>query len=81
VQALSQHTPCAEQTRPEAHWLVTEQGPPLGSRPHDPLMQVALFAHIILTVHVALHAPTPHAYGKHDVAPGVTHLPAPSHVD
>jgi hypothetical protein len=59
-QAVLQHTPCAEHTRPCAHWLLAEHGPPFGSRPHEPLMQVALDAHMELTVQVALHAPAPH---------------------
>jgi hypothetical protein len=59
-QALSQHTPCAEQTRPEAHWVLAVQGPPLGSSPHEPARHVALGAHIALIVQVALQAPAPH---------------------
>ena len=68
-QVALQQTFCAEHTRPEAHWLFAVQGPPFGSRPHEPFM------------HVALHTVAPHAYGKHEVAPGVVHLPAPSQID
>jgi hypothetical protein len=59
-QVALQHTPCAEHTRPCAHWLLAEHGPPFGSRPHEPLMQVALAAHMEFTVQVPLHAPAPH---------------------
>jgi hypothetical protein len=80
-QALSQQTFCAEHTRPAAHWLLAVHGPPFGSRPHEPLMHVALAAQSAFAVQVALQAATPQEYGKHEVAPGVTHLPAPSQLD
>jgi hypothetical protein len=80
-QVALQHTPCAEHTSPEAHWLLVVHGPPLGSSPHEPLMQVAFDAQSALDVQVALQAATPHVYGKQDVAVGVTHLPAPSQLD
>jgi hypothetical protein len=80
-QVALQQTFCAEQTSPEAHWLVAVQGPPFGSRPHEPLMQVAFGAQSAVAVQVALHAATPQAYGKHDATLGVTHLPAPSQLD
>jgi hypothetical protein len=60
-QTALQQTFCAEHTRPEAHWLVAEQGPPFGCRPHEPLMQVALGAQSALALHVPLHAAAPHA--------------------
>jgi hypothetical protein len=64
-QVALQHTPCFEQTRPDAHWVLAEQGPPLGSRPHEPLMHVAFAAQSALALHVALQVAAPHAYGKH----------------
>jgi hypothetical protein len=42
---------------------------------------VALFAQSALDLQVELHTAAPHAKGKQFVAPGVTHLPAPSQVD
>jgi hypothetical protein len=81
AQVALQQTFCAEHTSPEAHWLLAVQGPPFGSRPHEPLMHVAFEAQSALAVQVALQAAAPQEYGKHDVAPGVTHLPAPSQVD
>jgi hypothetical protein len=80
-QVALQQTPCAEQTRPDAHCVLAEQGPPFGSRPHEPLMHVAFAAQSALALHVALHAAAPHSYGKHEVDVGVVHFPAPSHVD
>src|SRR5882672_7977305 len=80
-QVALQQTFCAEQTSPEAHWLVAVHEPPFGSRPHEPLMQVALAAQSALALQVALQAAAPHAYGKHDAAAGVVHLPAPSQTD
>jgi hypothetical protein len=80
-QVMLQHTPCAEHTRPVAHWLLDEHGPPLGSRPHEPLMQVALLAQSALDVQVDLQTAAPQANGKHEVALGVTHFPAPSQDD
>ena len=43
-------------------------------------MHEALFAQSALDLQVELHTAAPHAKGKQFVAPGVTHLPAPSHV-
>jgi hypothetical protein len=80
-QTALQQTPCFEQTRPVAHWLLAEQGPPFGSSPHEPLMQVALGAQSAFAVQVDLQAAAPHAYGKQEVDVGVTHLPPPSQVD
>jgi hypothetical protein len=80
-QRALQQTPCFEHTRPDEHWLLAVHGPPFGSRPQEPLMQVALGAQSALAVQVALQTAAPHAKGKHDVEVGVTHLPAPSQVD
>ena len=78
-----QQTFCAEQTRPEAHSAVEAHCPPGGLRPHEPFMHDAFGAHCAFVVHVGLHAfvAAPHANGKQDFAPGVLHVPAPSHVD
>ena len=76
-----QQTPCFEQTRPDAHWLFAEQGPPFGSSPHEPLMQVALGAQSAFAVQVDLQAAAPQANGKHMIDVGVTHLPPPSQLD
>ena len=66
---------------PVWHWAVIVQGPPLGSRPHEPLMHVAVGAQTLAAPQVPLQAAPPHVYGKHDVAAGVAQLPAPSHDD
>jgi len=60
LHAALQQTFCAEHTRPEPHWFVAEQGPPGGSSPHEPLMQVAFDAQSALAVHVDLHTAAPH---------------------
>ena len=77
-QVALQQTFCAEHTRPEAHWLLAVHGPPFGSRPHEPLMQVAFAAQSALALQVALQVAAPHANGKHEVAFGVLHNPPPS---
>ena len=46
-----------------------------------PLTHVAGGLHWASAVHDALHAPVPHLYGKQSVMAGVTHAPAPLHVD
>lgn len=67
--------------RPVWHWAVSVQGPPLGSRPHEPLMHVAVGAQMLAAPQVALQVAPPQVYGKHDVAAGVAQLPAPSQDD
>ena len=49
--------------------------------PHEPPLQMAGDAQSALVVHVARQAPGPQRNGKHDCACGVTHAPAPSHVE
>jgi hypothetical protein len=80
LQAVSQQTCSAEHT-PVRHSVPTLQGEPAGRRPHEPLMQTLLPEQSAFAVHVFLQAAAPHVNGKHDVAVGVLHLPAPSHVD
>jgi len=76
--AVLQQTPCAQ--KPDAHSAFSAQVAPGDLRPHRPAAQTAGAAQSASTVQVALHAATPHANGKHDVAMGVTQAPAPSHV-
>jgi hypothetical protein len=80
-QAALQQTFCAEQTRPDAHSLLAAHAAPFGLRPHEPLMQTALGAQSALAVHVDWQTSAPQLKGKQEVAAGVLHLPAPSHVD
>jgi hypothetical protein len=49
--------------------------------PHDPPMHTAGDAQSALLVHVARQAPGPHKNGKHELAAGATHAPAPSQVE
>jgi hypothetical protein len=44
-------------------------------------MQVALAAQSAFALHVALHVEAPQRKGKHEVAAGVVHVPAPSQLD
>jgi hypothetical protein len=80
VHALPQQTPCTQ--NPDEHSLLSfAQGRPFGLRPQVPLMHTAGAAQSPSPVHELLHAPMPHRNGKHDVAPGVTQVPAPSQVE
>jgi hypothetical protein len=80
VHALPQHTPCAQ--NPDEHSLLSfAHGRPFGLRPHDPLMHTAGAEQSPSAVHEFLHAPVPHRYGKHEIAPGLTQVPAPSQVE
>lgn len=80
VHALPQQTPCTQ--KPDEHSLLSlAQGRPFGFRPQVPLMHTAGAAQSMSLVHELLQAPTPHKNGKHDVAPGVRHVPAPSQVE
>ena len=81
-QAVAQQTRWAQ--TPLTHSGPASQAAPLGLRPHEPSSHAAGDAQsvsCVAAVHVDLHAPAPHANGKHDVDAGVTHAPAPSHVD
>jgi hypothetical protein len=76
-----QQTFCAEQTRPSWHSALMAHGEPGGLRPHDPLRHVAFGAQSAFDLHVELQMLVPQPNGKHVLAAGVSHVPAPSHVD
>jgi hypothetical protein len=79
VQALPQQTPSTQ--NPDEHSLLSlAHGSPFGFRPQVPLMQTAGAAQSPSLSHELRQAPVPHRNGKHEVAPGVTHVPAPSQV-
>jgi hypothetical protein len=83
-QAALQQTFCPgspAHVSPVWHWAVIVQGPPLGSRPHEPLRHVAVGAQRLAVPQVALQAAPPQVYGKQEVGAGVAQLPAPSHDD
>jgi hypothetical protein len=76
----------AEQQTRWAHTPLTHSGPssqaaPLGLRPHEPMSHTAGGAQSSELAQVDLQAPAPQMKGKHELAAGVTHAPAPSHVD
>jgi len=78
-QLVRQHTPWAQ--KPVAHSEPSLQVAPGDLSPHEPPTHTAGATQSPSAVHVALHAAAPHLYGAHDAEPGVTHVPAPSHVD
>ena len=53
-------------------------GAPGGRSPHVPLLHTAGAAQSASAVQMFLHAATPHRNGKHELAAGVTQVPAPS---
>ena len=79
LQSVAQQTPCAQKV--DAHSVPVEQKAPMGFLPHELAAQVL----------GAMQSPSPwhwvkqreplHAKGAHGSAWGVTHWPAPSHVD
>jgi hypothetical protein len=80
LQAVAQQTPCAqmllEHSAPLAH------AAPFDLSPQEPaLLQVANGAQSALVAQVPLQALAPQANGKHELAAGVTQVPAPSQVD
>jgi hypothetical protein len=77
LQALLQQTPWA-QVSPVWHSPLLEQLPPGGFKPQEPLVQTWPVEQSASAVQVALQAATPHLKGTHDVAAGVTQVPAPS---
>jgi hypothetical protein len=79
VQADSQQTPCSQKF--ERHSSFLRQTAPFDLRPHDPFTQTAGDWHWLSAVHDGRHASVPQMNGKHGLAPGVTHVPAPSQVD
>jgi hypothetical protein len=78
VQGVPQQTPCAH--CPDWHSVPAWQTAPFGFNPHEPPMQVAGAAQSASLAQVDLQAFRPHPNGKQEVASGIVHLPAPSHV-
>jgi hypothetical protein len=79
LQALSQHTPCAQ--KPLPHSSAPAQVWPRPLRPHDPLAHTAGAAQSASEAQVALQTAAPHWNGKHELPGGVTQVPVPSHDD
>jgi len=79
AQAVRQQTPCSQ--KPLRHSSGPKHVAPGGLRPHVPLTHVAGALQWASSVQVALHAIVSHLNGKQSVAPGVTHVPEPLHVD
>src|SRR5438045_811787 len=79
VQAVWQQTPCSQKF--ERHSALLVQIAPGGLRPHDPFAQVAGGRQSASAVQVALQAALPQRYGKQEVVPGTTQVPAPSQAD
>ena len=65
---------------PLLHSIPSPQVAPLGLRPHDPPLQTPGGAQSASAVQDDLHTAVPQRNGKHEVADGVTQVPAPSHV-
>jgi hypothetical protein len=79
VQSVLQQTPCAQ--KPLAHSVPSAHVAPGDLRPHEPLEHIAGGPQSASAVQLALHAEAPQRKGKHELAAGVTHAPAPSHVE
>jgi hypothetical protein len=79
VQAVRQQTPCAQKAL--AHSLPSAHAAPGDLRPHEPFVHTAGGSQSPSAAQLALQAEAPHRNGKQDVAAGVTHSPAPSHVE
>ena len=75
-QALPQQTPCAQ--IPVLHSVPPAQVAPVAFSPQEPPVQTAGAAQSAFELHVALQAAAPQVKGAHDVAAGLTHVPAPS---
>ena len=74
--AVRQHTPWAQM--PLAHSPPCRADRALGLRPHEPPMHTPGGAQSASAVHVDLQAAVPQRNGKHEVAAGREHVPAPS---
>jgi hypothetical protein len=74
--AVLQQAPWAQMVL--AHSPPSPQIAPSGLSPHDPPLQTPGGAQSASAVQVDLQAATPQRNGKHDVAGGVTQVPAPS---
>jgi len=79
VQAVLQQTLCAQ--KPLAHSAPSAQVAPGDLRPHEPFVHIAGGPQSASAVQLALQAEAPQRNGKHELAAGVTHAPAPSHVE
>ena len=79
VQLVRQQTPCSQ--KPFRHSWAPKQVAPGGLSPHVPLTHVAGDLQCMSAVQDALHAFVSHRNGKQSDAAGVTHAPAPLHVD
>ena len=79
VQAVWQQTPCSQKF--ERHSALLVQMAPGGLRPQRPFAQVAGDRQSASAVQVALQAAVPQRYGKQDIVPGTTQVPAPSQLD
>jgi hypothetical protein len=64
---------------PLAHSPPSPHTAPSGLRPHEPALQTPGGAQSASAVQVDLHALTLHRNGKHELAAGSAHVPAPSH--
>jgi len=76
AQAVLQQVPCTQV--PLAHSPPSPQIAPSGLSPHDPLLQTPGWAQSASAVQIDLHVLVPQRKGKHDVAAGTAHVPAPS---
>ncbi len=65
---------------PLPHSLPTPQTAPSGLRPHEPSTHTPGGAQSASAVQVDLHAAVPQRNGKHEVAAGAEHVPAPSQI-
>jgi hypothetical protein len=79
VQAVLQQTRCAQM--PLAHSVPSAHVAPGDFRPHEPFVHIAGGPQSASAVQLALQAAAPQLKGKHEVAAGVTQMPAPSHVE
>jgi hypothetical protein len=80
VQAVWQQTPCSQKV--DRHSSLLAHRAPFCLRPQKPPVQVAGGRQSASAVHDALQAAAaPQRYGKQVIVPGVTQVPAPSHVD
>ena len=78
VQALSQHTPCAQ--KPEVQSLPAAHSAPSGFRPHDPLVQTSPGAHSASVLQAVKQTLPLQAKGLHVREREATHCPETLHV-
>ena len=82
MHAVWQQTPCSQKL--ERHSFRFAQIAPVGLRPQEPPVHTAGGRQSASAMHDALQAKgrvVPQRYGKQDVVPGVTQVPAPSQAD